>query len=134
MVCAPGPPGGRHIGRTVVAHDPFDGDAALREPGDCSLDEPDCGVGLFVGEDLDVGHAAGVVDAHVDGFPSGALGVVTGSSAGDMVAWFVETAELFDVNVDEFAWVPAAVSVWRFNGVEARQAVEADPFEHGAHC
>ena len=45
-------------------------DAAVGEPGDRSFEEPDGGDGAFVGEDLDVGEAGGVIDADVDGFPA----------------------------------------------------------------
>ena len=40
-----------------------DGDAAVGEPGDGAVEEPDGGGAAFVGEDLDVGEAGGVIDA-----------------------------------------------------------------------
>ena len=42
--------------------------------------------------------------------------VVAWSSAGDVVAGFVETAELFDVDVDQLAGMAAAIPI-RFNTV-----------------
>ena len=35
--------------------------------------------------------------------------VMSGTASGDAVAWFVETSELLEIDVDEFAGMTAAV-------------------------
>lgn len=93
-------PGLRDVGRSVVGHDAFNCDAALREPRDCPIEEPDRCEGLLVRENFDVGAAAGVIDTDVDGFPTNFVVVVARSAASDSVPWLVETAQSFDVDVD----------------------------------
>ena len=56
--------------------------------------------------------------------------VVAGTAAGDAMAGFAETAELLDVDVDEFAGMAAAIPVWWLNGLELGELVQADPFQH----
>ena len=85
--------GVRDVGGAVVGHDSFNGDAVGGEPGDGPIEERDAGGCFLVGQDLDVGDAAG-----------------------DVVAGFVETAELFDVDVDQLAGMAAAIPI-RFNTV-----------------
>jgi hypothetical protein len=67
--------------RHRVGHDPLDGDAVGREPGDCSLEEPDAGLAAFVAEDFHVGEAAVVIDRDVYVVPAGTgdTGITPGS-------------------------------------------------------
>ena len=126
-------PGVRDVGGVVVGHDSFNGDAVGGEPGDGPIEERDAGGCFLVGQDLDVGDAVGVIDTDVHGFPADAMVVVAWFSAGDVVAGFVETAELFDVDVDQLAWMAAAISIrwlWRF---EFGEPVQTDPFQHCGH-
>ena len=103
-------PGVRDVGGAVVGHDSFNGDAVGGEPGDGPIEEPDAGGCFLVGQDL-----------------------VVGDAAGDTVAGFVETAELFDVDVDQLAGMAVAISIrwlWRF---EFGEPVQTDPFQHWGH-
>ena len=85
--------GVRDVGGAVVGHDSFNGDAVGGELGDGPIEERDAGGCFLVGQDLDVGDAVG-----------------------DVVAGFVETAVLFDVDVDQLAGMAAAIPI-RFNTV-----------------
>jgi hypothetical protein len=81
------------------------------EPGQGSLEEPDGGHGPLVGEDFDVGQPGGVIDADMDGFPAGPVGVASWSLTEGPFAGLGEPAELLDVEVDQLAGMAAAVAV-----------------------
>jgi hypothetical protein len=85
--------------------------------------------------DLAEGHARGVVDADVDILPAGAAAVaLTGAVAGDAVAYLIELAELFDVDVDHLAGLLALVSAgWlgRFQGAQLAQPQALEGAAHG---
>ena len=58
-------------GVAVVGHDALNHHASVGEPGDCSGEEVDGGVGAFIGEHFDVRHSGAVVDADVHDVPAG---------------------------------------------------------------
>src|SRR5262245_66398630 len=94
--------------------------------GDGSLEEGH-GTGPSSGlHDLAEGHARGVVDADMDILPADAAAVaLAGAVAGDAVAYLVEPAELFDVEVDHLAGLLALISAGgggRDQGATLRQA------------
>ena len=62
----------RDVRRAVVGHDLLDVNALASEPGDGSTEEADGGLASFVGQDLDVGEACGVIDADVCELPTDA--------------------------------------------------------------
>jgi hypothetical protein len=104
--------GERSVARAIVGHDALDDDTEACVVGDGGLEEGD-GAGLsFCPHDAAEGDAGGVVDANpsaalragMDEFPADPAGVVlAGAVAGDAMAGSVETAELFDVDVDQLA-------------------------------
>ncbi len=61
----------RAIGRTVVGHDPLDGDAVVGEPGHGALEEGGGVVLAFGGQQLGIGQPRGVIDADVQEVPAG---------------------------------------------------------------
>src|SRR3954468_18524603 len=88
----------------IVGHHTGNRDAEARVVGDRGLEEGDRALLLLVRKDLREGHAGGVVDADVDELPSDAPAfALTGSIASDAMADPVEAAELFDIDVDQFA-------------------------------
>src|SRR4051794_14641358 len=88
----------------IVGHHTGNHDAEARGVGDRGLEEGDRALLLLVREDLRKGHAGGVIDADVDELPPDAPALaLTGSIAGDAMADAVEAAELFDIDVDQFA-------------------------------
>src|SRR4051794_18972248 len=71
------------------------------------------------------GHPGGVVDADVDELPSDAPALALPRSvAGDAMADPVEAAELFDIDVDQFAGMLALVAAHRRRGFERLDAGE----------
>jgi hypothetical protein len=107
------------ITRAVVAHDPLDGDAVAAVERDGAAQEADRGGGLFVGQDLDVGEAGGVVDADVDELPAdGLLAVLARAALQPPVAVNTvpgpagrDPSERLDVDLQQLARVAALVTV-----------------------
>src|SRR4051795_10457019 len=117
----------------IVGHHTGNRDAEVRGVGDRRLEEGDRALLFLVGEDLREGHPGGVVDADVDELPSDAPALaLTGSVAGDAIADTVEAAELFDIDVDQFAGMFALVAANRRGGFERLDAVEAEAPEDAA--
>ena len=60
-----------------------------------------------------------VVNADVDEIPAGAAALVrTSPIAGDAVADTLETPELFDVDVNDLAWVLALIAAFRLGRLQ----------------
>ena len=92
------------VGGAVVGHHPLDLCPMTIEPGDGPGGEPDRAFLAFVRQDLGVGQARGVIDGDVDKLPAGAALVAPSAAiAADTVADAVGTAELLDIDMDEFA-------------------------------
>jgi hypothetical protein len=114
-------PGVLGVGPGVVGQDAFDGDAVGGEPGGGSSQEGRPGGGGFVGQVFDVGQAGAVVQGGVQVGVSHAVAAVLVRAAGrpaeDLVAAAVgDAAELFDVDVDQFAGPGAFVASHGFTG------------------
>src|SRR3954453_2683147 len=121
------------IAGTIVGHHTGNRDAKVRVVGDRGLEEGDRALLFLVREDLREGHAGGVVDADVDELPSDAPALaLTGSIAGDAMANAVEAAELFDIDVDQFAGMLTLVAANRHGGFKRLDAVEAEAPEDAA--
>src|SRR3954463_6222909 len=121
------------IAGAIVGHHTGNRDAKARVVGDRGLEEGDRALLLLVREDLRKGHAGGIVDADVDELPSDAPALaLTGSVAGDAMADPVEAAELFDIDVDQFAGLFALVAANRRGGFERLDAGEAEAPEDTA--
>ena len=101
-------PGEGFVAGTVVDHDPLDGDAEAGIPGDCGFQEGD-GAFLFLGGPYVGESDAGMgVDGDMNVFPACSPGLSAFLSApaalfctlaGDAMAYLVETAEYFDIDV-----------------------------------
>ena len=61
---------GRAVGGAVVGDHALDGDAVAAVERDGAAQERDCGGGLLVAEDFDVGQAGAVVDGDVHELPA----------------------------------------------------------------
>src|SRR5260370_41993644 len=72
-----------------------------------------------------------VIDGDVDKFPARALtAAIAGAASSDAVANTLETAEFFDVEMDDFAGPLALVARMGFLRLEAGEPAEATAFEH----
>src|SRR4029453_8559542 len=121
------------IAGAIVGHHTGNRDAEVRVGGDRGLEEGDRALLLLVREDLREGHPGGIVDADVDELPPDAPALaLTGSIASDAVADTVDAAELFDIDVDQFAGMLAFVAANRRGGFERLDAVEAEAPEDAA--
>jgi hypothetical protein len=125
--------GERLIAAPIVGHDAGDGDA---EAFVISHGRPEKGhgaVGGFVGLDLGEGDAGMVVNADVDEIPASAAALVrTRPIAGDAVADTLETPELFDVDVNDLAWVLALIAALRFGRLQITYPVQAQAAQDAA--
>ena len=109
--------GGVSVGESVVGEDPFD----LRDPVlRAEFRHPDQhaggGYAFLVGVDLDVGESAVVVDHGVnivepDPFPAGSMVAAALFRVGPPAAAVRDGAEIFHVNVQEFAGSFSCVAV-----------------------
>ena len=118
----------------VVGHYPLDGDPVGSEPSNGAIEKPNTSIGFLVWQNFDVSGPAGVVDTYMDGFPSGLLAAGSGASApGHSMAGLVETAEFFDVDMDQLTGVTPAVSVRWFRRFELGKAVQPNPFKDERH-
>src|SRR5262249_24856557 len=117
-----------------VGHDAQDGDAEALVVGDGGLEESHgtpCALGLH---DLAEGHARGVVNADMDILPADATTVALPLTvAGDAVAYLIELAELFDVDVDHLAGLLALVSTGWLGRFQGAQLAQPPALEHAAH-
>src|SRR3954463_10124742 len=128
---AAGGPGA--IAGAIVGHHTGDRDAEVRVVGDRGLEEGDRALLLLVRADLREGHPGGVVDADVDELPSDASALALPRSvAGDAMADPVEAAELFGIDVDQFAGMRALVAANRRGRFKRLDAVEAKAPEDAA--
>lgn len=76
------------------------------EPGDGAAREGADGGFLLVWEDLSVGEAGRIIDGHVEAVPAGSpLAALAGPVACDAMVDPIDTAELLDVDMDQFAGV-----------------------------
>src|SRR3979411_1486698 len=88
----------------VIGHDAGNGDAEAFVVSHGRLEEGSGTIGLLVGLDLGERDAGVIVDADVDELPADAATVaLAGPITGHAVTDLVETAKLFDIDVDHFA-------------------------------
>ena len=130
------PEGQGPVARSVIGHDPFDGDIEAPVPSEGGVQEGDGTVFFLVWQDVCEAEAGVVVDADVDVFPAP---VGSASWAGSIAVYavpdLVEAAEFLDIDVDHLAGPGAFVAAYRFGRVEVAPAVEAvagqDPSHRG---
>ena len=93
----------RHVGRPVVRHDPLGAHASCAEPAQSSDEEAGGRATALVVQDLDIGEAGGVVDGDMDEVPARASVAPRAPVARAAMARPLETAQLLDVEMDQFA-------------------------------
>src|SRR5215471_3230828 len=121
------------VAGAVVGHDAGHGDAEAGVVGQRGAQEGDGAVGFLVGQDLAEGEARGIVDADMDILPTDAAAVaLAGAIAGDAVADAVEAAELFDIDVEQFAEPLTLVAADGFGRFECPQLVEPEALQDPA--
>lgn len=72
-----------------------------------------------------------IIDADVDEFSTGAT-ALAGPITGDAVADFVETAELFDINVENLARLLTLVAALRLERLQVAYSVQSQPPQDAA--
>ena len=112
----------------------------------CDLDAEACVIGdggpeegdgtalLLVLHDLAEGDARGIVDADMDELPAEALAAASPAAlastvARDPVADAIDSAEFFDIDVDEFAGVFALIAAHRLGRLQGAQLVETEALQ-----
>ena len=123
------------VGRAVVGHDAFGGDAVPGEPVERAAEEGDGAFLFLVRQKLGVGQARGVVDADVQHLPADAVVAIdhSGTAAGNAVADAADAAEFLGVEVQQLAGPLTLVAHDRRRRVERLQAAETEPAQHRAH-
>jgi len=123
------------VAAAVVAEKFADTHAVHREPTHGPFHEPDRRRGRFVGQDLDVCHAAVVIHGDVHELPALAdLCPHAGSvAAHHAVSGTHKTSEFLDVNVHELTRPAAYIPIGRLGRAQARQPVESKTRKHRAH-
>jgi hypothetical protein len=137
--------------RSIVGHDPLDGNAEAGEPGKRPLEEGHGALLALVGEDFGAGEPGGVVDADMQELPADAARPA-GAVAGEAMAEALDPAALLDVppppsadggpfghgssalrSMDAFARPLALVPDRPGLGVEGGQPVQAASAQGQAH-
>lgn len=67
---------------------------------------------LLIGEDLGEGDAGSIIDGDVNILPSRAADAIA-PIVSDAMTWALDASELFDVEVEQFAWMSALVAARR---------------------
>jgi hypothetical protein len=99
-------------------------DAQGTEVSQGTLEESNGAMLGFIGHDPGKGNAGSVIDGDVDVLPASALAEIP-PVAGDAVAGALDPGELFNVEVDEFAWSLALIAADRRRRIEQGQTVQA---------
>jgi len=117
------------VARSVVGHDPLHSHRSSCEPGDRPFQERDARPSCLVGEDLDVGDAAGVIDRDVTALPPRAqlFARADTASSGHPMARTTEPTQPFDVDMDELAGMTPAIPVRGLQRLQPRQPMQPDP-------
>lgn len=90
----------------------------------------DCAFLLLIREDVGTGDAGMVVDGDVSKLPAGRLAAaMAGATTDDAMADAVESAEFFDVDVDDLAGLLALVAWPGLLRLEAGEQAQAQPLE-----
>lgn len=122
---------GKEVGEiagAVVGHDPVDLDAVAFEEADGTAQESRCGLGLFIGQDLDIGQTGEIVDGHMSKLPPRPTS--SGSSvAMNAMTHSFDASQLLDVEVDELPGPVAFVTDDGFDGLEETESLHAATLE-----
>jgi hypothetical protein len=98
------------------------------------LEEGDGTLLALVGHDLHKRDARSIVDADMDELPADAAVAVDHARmpSGDAVPDTADSAELFNVEVNEFARVLALIAPDRLSGFQSTQLIQAEPTQDAA--
>src|SRR5260370_31051809 len=106
------------VASSVVGHYRVEGEAAVLEPGDRASEKAGRARRSFIGQDLGVSHAGGVVDSDVDELPADSSNT-GGAVAVDAMSDTADTPQLLDVDVDQLARAISLISHDRLLRLEA---------------
>ena len=118
----------RGVATAVVGEQALDAHATSGKPGDGAVEERGCGGAAFIGQDLDVRQAGGIIDRHVDKLPAGAL-LAAASIPRDAMADLIDAPELLHIEVEEFTGMVVDIAPHRLGCSERPQAAEPSPLE-----
>lgn len=121
---------------SLVRHDALDADAKLCKVSVGGLREGDRTFLTLIGQHLHKPDPRGIVDADMDKLPTDAVMAVdrTGISPGDAMAHGADPAELFDIEMDEFAWLFAFLTPDRFGGLQGAELIQPQPMQNTTDC
>ena len=110
-------------------------DAEFSVIGNGGIQEGDGALFALIGHDLHEGDARGIVNADVNVFPTDAEVAIDHARlpSGDAVPHRANTAELLDIDVDEFARVLALVAPDRFGWLQGAELVQAERTQNPAN-
>ena len=133
LLAGPGK-GSGPIARAVVGHDTLDRHAQARIVSDRRLEEGNrAGLPLILHHPAE-GDPGGVVDADMDELPADPASIaLTGPITGDAMADSIEFAELFDVDMDEFAGMFALIAPHRLSRFQITHPIQSQVPENTAN-
>jgi hypothetical protein len=102
--------GSRSVGGAIVTHEAFHLDAEEGEVGESLLQEDLNATVFFIGKDLGIGDAGGIVDGHMDVLPASAPALIP-TILGNPMAGSHDASELLDVDMQEFSGILTLESI-----------------------
>src|SRR6266446_1241613 len=117
------------IARAIVRHHALEPDAKLCKISNGGLKEGDRTLLALIGQHLHERDPRGIVDADMDELPTDAVVTVDRAriSPGDAVAHRADSAELFDIEMDELARMLAFITPYRFGRLQGTELVQSQP-------
>jgi len=113
------------IGRAAVSEDALDVDAMRLVESNGLVEGGEDAGSFFIWEEGGESQAGMIIDGDVEGLDTGA-GIAMGTIASGANAGLMKAAQLFNIQMKEFAWRGAFVAHdRRFRGIESGQAIEA---------
>ena len=130
---AGGSEGKGSVAGAIVGHDALDAQTEAGIEGDGGTQESDGTALGFIWKDVSEADAGSVVDTDVDELPSDAARITLADAiTSDAMAGTLESAELFDVDVDQLAGMLPLVAADGLCWLESLEVVEAQACEHAA--
>src|SRR5262245_17065314 len=110
------------------------GDPELGVIGNSGLQEVNRALFAIVGHDLYEGDPRGIVDTVMDELPCYVMMTVHHKRlpSGHAMPNGADSAELFDIDMDEFAWLLAFIAANRFGRLQGTEPVKPAPSQHAA--
>ncbi len=122
------------IGRTVVGHNPLDGDAVPGKPAKGALEKAHRASLALIRQDLTVGQPRRVIDAHMQSFPADAVMAIDRAprSPGDAMADPLDAPELLAIDMDQLAGPLALIAHHHRLRFERGELAQAQAAQNGA--